>query len=66
MTQLTSCGAYIRLAGLRREHGGELPGSLRVERLRRHRLVGVDIFYMTPFLTLPWLYALDKRRWSRF
>jgi hypothetical protein len=25
-----------------------------------------DIFYMTPFLTLPWLYALDKRRWSRF
>jgi hypothetical protein len=25
-----------------------------------------DIWYMTPFLTLPWLYALDRRRWSRF
>ncbi|OBB95722.1 hypothetical protein [Mycobacterium sp. 852002-40037_SCH5390672] len=24
-----------------------------------------DIWYMTPFLTLPWLYALDRRRWSR-
>ncbi|MEB4210613.1 hypothetical protein [Mycobacterium sp. 94-17] len=24
-----------------------------------------DIFYMTPFLTLPWLYALDRRRWNR-
>jgi hypothetical protein len=24
-----------------------------------------DIWYMTPFLTLPWLYALDKRRWNR-
>ena len=24
-----------------------------------------DICYMTPFLTLPWLYAIDRRRWSR-
>jgi hypothetical protein len=24
-----------------------------------------DIWYMTPFLTLPWLYALDRRRWCR-
>lgn len=24
-----------------------------------------DIFYMTPFLMLPWLYALDRRRWNR-
>jgi hypothetical protein len=24
-----------------------------------------DIFYMTPFVLLPWLYALDKRRWCR-
>jgi hypothetical protein len=24
-----------------------------------------DIFYMTPFLTLPWLYALNRRRWNR-
>jgi hypothetical protein len=24
-----------------------------------------DIFYMTPFLSLPWLYALDRRRWNR-
>jgi hypothetical protein len=24
-----------------------------------------NIFYMTPFLTLPWLYALNQRRWNR-
>lgn len=24
-----------------------------------------NIFYMTPFLTLPWLYALNRRRWNR-
>ncbi|MEB4212162.1 hypothetical protein [Mycobacterium sp. 94-17] len=24
-----------------------------------------DIFYMTPFIQLPWLYALDKRRWNK-
>lgn len=24
-----------------------------------------DIYYMTPFIQLPWLYALDKRRWNR-
>jgi hypothetical protein len=24
-----------------------------------------DIWYMTPFVILPWLYALDKRRWCR-
>jgi hypothetical protein len=24
-----------------------------------------DIWYMTPFVLLPWLYALDKRRWCR-
>lgn len=24
-----------------------------------------DIWYMTPFVILPWLYALDRRRWCR-
>ena len=24
-----------------------------------------NIFYITPFLTLPWLYALNRRRWNR-
>jgi hypothetical protein len=24
-----------------------------------------NVFYMTPFLTLPWLYALNRRRWNR-
>jgi hypothetical protein len=24
-----------------------------------------DIFYLTPFIQLPWLYALDKRRWNK-
>ena len=24
-----------------------------------------DVWYMTPFVLLPWLYALDKRRWCR-
>jgi len=24
-----------------------------------------DVWYMTPFLMIPWLYALDRRRWSR-
>jgi hypothetical protein len=24
-----------------------------------------DIFYLTPFIQLPWLYALDARRWNR-
>lgn len=24
-----------------------------------------NIFYMTPFLTLPWMYALNRRRWNR-
>jgi len=24
-----------------------------------------DIFYLTPFIQLPWLYALDARRWNK-
>jgi hypothetical protein len=24
-----------------------------------------NIFYMTPFLTLPWLYALNRQKWNR-
>ena len=24
-----------------------------------------NIFYMTPFLTLPWLYAVSRQKWNR-
>ena len=25
----------------------------------------MNLWYVTPFVILPWLYALDKRRWNR-
>jgi hypothetical protein len=59
-------GLRHALAGLHRQYGGELPRALRIKRLGVTGWWVFDIWYMTPFLTLPWLYALDRRRWSRF